>query len=123
MHIVKLKSARFFAYHGVFPQEQVLGNYYEVDIEVSGDFSVASESDDINHTVNYQALYEISKQQMSNSQKLLETVLDNIYNSILEQYPFVEYIEIKLRKLNPPVGGQVAYSEVTLRKEKKEIQG
>lgn len=122
MHIVKLKSARFFAYHGLYPQEAILGNWYEVDLEVMGDYSVASEYDDINHTVNYQALYEITKAQMLHPQKLLETVLNNIYLAIIQKYPFAESVELKLRKLNPPVGGQVAYSEVTLRKNKTDIQ-
>ncbi len=118
MHKIKLKSARFFSFHGVFPQEQKLGNWYEVDVEVIGDFSLSSKSDNVDHTVDYQVLFEIVRQQMLHPQNLLETVLDTIYNSIVSHYPFVESTEIKLRKLNPPVGGTVAYSEVTLRKEK-----
>ena len=53
---------------------------------------------------------------MDCNQKLLETVLDNIYRAIRIKYSSIDTVEIKLRKLNPPVGGQVAYSEVTLRK-------
>ena len=116
MYKIKLKSARFFSYHGVFFQEQILGGWYEVDVEVSGDFSVASESDNIKDTVNYQVLYDLVKHQMDCNQKLLETVLDNIYRAIRAKYSSIDTVEIKLRKLNPPVGGQATYSEVTLRK-------
>ncbi len=117
MHEVSLKSVKIFAYHGMFPQETVLGNWYEVDVAVKADFSKTAQTDDLSNGVDYQKLYEIIKSVMTSPKQLLETVLEIIFSDIIKVYPSVQSVEIKLRKLNPPVGGQVAYSQVSLYKE------
>ena len=56
---VALKNVRFFSYHGFYPEEQILGNVFFIDVETS--FQVEeSGNDDILKTVNYELLFEIA---------------------------------------------------------------
>ena len=41
---LRLRNMRFFAYHGLFPEETALGQHYEVDVELYGDFRQAGRS-------------------------------------------------------------------------------
>ena len=44
---------RFYAFHGVLPQEQKAGNYFRVEATLYTDFSRALTSDELTDTVNY----------------------------------------------------------------------
>ena len=48
--ILRLRNMRFFAYHGLFPEENVLGQHFEVDLDLYGDFAAATRSDDVELT-------------------------------------------------------------------------
>ncbi|NJN35421.1 MAG: hypothetical protein HC817_15360 [Saprospiraceae bacterium] len=64
----------------------------------------------IANTINYETVYEICRLQMKQPQKLLETVLDNILLMLKWQFATIQTVKMRIRKLNPPVGGTVAWS-------------
>ena len=99
-----LDSMRFFAYHGVMPQESVVGNEYVVDMEVDVDYSLAMSTDDLNDTVSYADIYDAVKAQMSVPAKLLEHLAARICGAVFEKCPLVKKIKIRLVKRNPPMG-------------------
>lgn len=110
---VALNNVRFFAYHGFYPEEQVVGNVFILDIET--EFPVQeSLEDDLTHTVNYERLFEIADTQMKQTRKLLETVVQGMLQQIKADFPFVNTIRICLRKMNPPLAGEVGSSMVEL---------
>ncbi|TAH22233.1 MAG: dihydroneopterin aldolase [Cytophagales bacterium] len=115
MGTIALEGLEFFAYHGFYPEERVIGNRYGVDISVQTDFSKAAEQDKIKYTVNYGTLYEIVKEEMAVSSLLLEHVAQKIILRVMGQFPQVEAVEIVLRKFNPPIGGVCKASRVTLK--------
>ena len=47
--IIRLRNMRFYAYHGLFPEEARLGQRFEVDVDLIGDFSEAGRDDDLNN--------------------------------------------------------------------------
>ena len=53
MDKMTLKGMRFFGYHGVFPEENKLGQQYIVGLELKLDLSDAAQTDDLAYTVNY----------------------------------------------------------------------
>ncbi|MFD2872208.1 dihydroneopterin aldolase [Mucilaginibacter ximonensis] len=112
--IIALHGVEFFAYHGFYPEEQKLGCYFTVDIEVDfipvGDIS----EDNLDNTVNYEKLYEIACEEMKIARKLIETVAQNIMDGIVKQYSFVNTIKLTIHKLNPPLGLKTKSSSVTL---------
>ncbi|MCB0822313.1 MAG: dihydroneopterin aldolase [Bacteroidales bacterium] len=107
MATIALEGMEFHAYHGCFAEEQVTGNTFYVDIYFDTDTSMAEDTDDLNETVNYAEVYEIIKAQMEIKSKLLENVGKRIIDAITKRFPEVETIELKVSKMNPPIGGKV----------------
>jgi len=111
---VGLHGAEFFARHGYYKEEQILGNYFIVDIEASFEPQNTSINDDLNNTLNYERLYQIAAEQMEHPQKLLETVAQTIADNTLQLFPYIAKLQVTVKKLNPPLKGKVAASSVTI---------
>lgn len=114
---VALNDLRFYAYHGFYPEEQVLGNEFFVDVHVyfqisDHDFPAAQE--ELGHTVNYEILYRLIKEEMEMPRKLLETVCYDIFDRIKLNFTFLDEIHVKIRKSNPPFGGDSATASVAM---------
>jgi len=109
---VALKDVKCFALHGYYPEEQLTGNHFVVDLET--EFTPQGFDDELAQTVNYEDLNNIILGEMKETQKLLETVLKNIISKVIVLYPFVDTIQISIKKLNPPMPGQIGHSFVKL---------
>ncbi|HVW96746.1 MAG TPA: dihydroneopterin aldolase [Mucilaginibacter sp.] len=114
MVTVSLRGAEFFAFHGFYPEEQKLGNKFIVDVDVSFYPFDNLREDKIAHTVDYERVYHIVGKQMKRTSKLLETVARTIADEIKTEFPFAEKIRISLKKMNPPLGGKVDYSNIVI---------
>lgn len=101
---IYINDLRFHAFHGVMPQERLTGNDYSVDLRVGYDVSSAMLSDDVNDTINYAGLHEIVRQEMSVPSQLVERVAYRIADRISRRYPDVSRMDVKVTKLNPPLG-------------------
>lgn len=115
---VALEGLEFHAFHGVYPHERESGNWFEVDIAVETDFSAAAFQDDLSGTVNYEALFRIVKEEMDKPSKLLETVAGKIIEVILSELPVVQSVDIKISKVNPPIGGKCKRATVQVSKKR-----
>ena len=73
-----LKDICCFAYHGVAPQENIIGNEYIINLKLKVDISQAIQTDDVVDTVNYAEIHEAVKAEMSIPSKLLEHVCGRI---------------------------------------------
>ncbi|MFD2581717.1 dihydroneopterin aldolase [Pedobacter vanadiisoli] len=109
---VALKDVKCFALHGYYPEEQLTGNHFVVDLET--EFTPQGFDDELAQTVNYEELNNIILAEMKNTQKLLETVLNNMISKVIKLYPFVETVQVSIKKLNPPMPGQIGHSFVKL---------
>ena len=117
---IYLRDVRFYAYHGVLPQEGRVGGWYTVNLRVACDLSRAAETDDVNDTVSYAALYELLKREMAIRSNLLEHVAGRILKAIGQEFPQVKGIDLSITKDNPPMGAdcQGAGIEVKMRTER-----
>jgi dihydroneopterin aldolase len=114
MGYIELKKLTFHAYHGVLEQERISGNNFTVDLKLFFDFTKAIQSDNLEDTVNYAAVFEVVKKEMAVQSNLLEHVAGRIVNKIKQRFPQIESVEIRLAKMNPPVGGEAAEAAVIL---------
>lgn len=105
MHI-RMEGMKFYAFHGVLPQENLVGAYYYVDLKLKTDFTHAAETDELEDTINYAEVFEAVKKEMAIPSKLLEHVCQRIASSIFQKFSTVESLEISLYKENPPMGSQ-----------------
>ncbi|MCD8031947.1 MAG: dihydroneopterin aldolase [Bacteroides sp.] len=118
MHIQKshilLEDLRFYAYHGVSPQEQQIGNEYSVYLELGMDLSKAAESDTLADTVSYAEVAETVKKEMDIPSLLLEHVCGRIVKHLFQHFPLLQEIRIKLYKRNPPMGTDIQRAGVSM---------
>ena len=110
---VALQGIRFFAYHGFYPEEQVLGCEYIVDIDTELEV-FGSGDDDIKHTVNYERLFTIAQTEMEIPRKLIETVAHEILEKIRHEFLALKCIRVSIRKMHPPLSGEVENSLIEL---------
>ena len=114
MATISIEGMEFHAYHGCFDEEQVIGNTFIVDVHMETETGIAELSDNLEDTVNYAEVFQLVSEQMAIKSKLLEHVGRRIMDAIQDRYPEVDIIELKISKLNPPVGGKVHAVSVTL---------
>lgn len=98
---------RFYAHHGCFEQERVIGTHFRVDLSFRTDTSKAEVSDNIADTVNYLDVYRVVKEEMQKPSNLLEHVARRVGESVLSNFLAVEVVTVRISKLNPPLGGQM----------------
>ncbi|MCQ2195417.1 MAG: dihydroneopterin aldolase [Paludibacteraceae bacterium] len=111
---ILLEKMRFHAFHGVMPEETIVGGEYEVSIALDTDFSKAMETDDLEGTINYAIVFDLVRQEMHIPSKLIEHVAGRIMKSVKQNFPQVEAIEVRVSKLNPPVNGDMAQATVVV---------
>ncbi|HSV88218.1 MAG TPA: dihydroneopterin aldolase [Bacteroidales bacterium] len=102
-----LDDMEFYAHHGCLLEEQLIGARFIVNLEFEYDSSIAEVSDKIEDAVNYQQLYKIVKGEMKKNSKLIEAVANRIASEIQYAFPEIQYLLVRVSKLNPPVGGKV----------------
>lgn len=102
---IELSNLTFHAYHGVLPEERLLGNTFNVDLTLEADISEAILTDDLTHTINYAEAYDIVKREMEIPSKLLEHVCGRIGTALLHHFPTLQRVEVKVTKHNPPIEG------------------
>jgi dihydroneopterin aldolase len=105
---------RFFAHHGVFSQETVVGNEFMVNLHIEADLTEACKTDNIEHTINYASVYELVKSEMQKPSQLMENAAYRIMGQIKASFPQIVHLEVRIAKMNPPVGGEVERSEISL---------
>lgn len=114
MGVIEIEGMKFYAYHGHFKAEQVVGNYFEVYVRLETDCSKAAKSDKLDDALNYQAVYESIQKQMQIKSALLENVAERILDALYAEFPSIEKARLKLSKMNPPMGGEIERVSVTL---------
>ena len=107
MATISVLGIRVYAYHGCMTEETKIGSDYEVNVVLEYNIKKASDSDDLQHTVDYVSINTIVKEEMSVASKLLEHVVARILEKIIEKYPKISCVEVSVAKKNPPINGDV----------------
>ena len=102
---VSLEGMEFYARHGYYEEERVIGNKYSVDVTLDVDFSEAASDDKLEGTVNYEKVYEIVQNVMSIDANLLEHLAGKMIKALRENFSEVKKVYVKISKYNPPIKG------------------
>ncbi|MXS70674.1 dihydroneopterin aldolase [Flavobacteriaceae bacterium W22] len=116
MSKIYLEDVKIYAYHGVLPEENIIGTYYILNLEIHTDLWIAAESDDLNDTISYAEINEIIHEEMKINSKLLEHVAGRIITKIREKFDQVSYIKLKITKTSPPMKGEMKGASIELEK-------
>lgn len=99
-----IKGIRMRAFHGVSPQERLTGNDFVVDLRIGCRPEQAMQTDELADTPDYADVYGIVKREMLIPSKLLEHVAGRIAESIFRDIRQAQAIDIRVTKINPPMG-------------------
>jgi dihydroneopterin aldolase len=114
MDYLVFNNMQFYAFHGVFKQEQKVGNTFFVDLKIGSDLSIECKSDQLEDAINYASVFDEVKVVMQTSCKLIEHLAENICHQLKLKFPRIQTIEIKVTKANPPIIGQIGSISVIL---------
>ena len=114
MDVLRLQNLRFYGYHGLFAEENQLGQRFEVDIEVHRDLGPAGRSDDLTLTVDYPSLIKVVEGVVTGRPyRLLEGLAEAIAAQIGAAFGPIE-LTVRVRKPDPPVPGHFDGVEVEI---------
>lgn len=110
MDCIQVTGIRCYGYTGYLQEEQVLGQWFEVDLTLWLDLAPAGQSDDIADTIDYRRAIETVKQLVKTSKfALVEKLASVIATTLLELQP-VQQVRVQLTKPAAPIpdfGGKI----------------
>ncbi|HPZ43529.1 MAG TPA: dihydroneopterin aldolase [Bacillota bacterium] len=117
MDKIILEGMEFYGCHGVRPEEQVLGQPFIVDVELELDLRPAGETDDPGCTVDYARVFELTRSIVEGRPlRLIESVAEAIAAAVLENFPAVAGVMIRVKKPRAPVPGHFTWMAVEIRR-------
>ena len=105
MGLIQIENMEFYAFHGHFREEQIVGNKFLVDLSIDADMAAPAVSDNLKDAINYQLAYKLVKEEMEKKSKLLENIAKRILDTIHHNFEGVRKVTVKVSKMNPPMGG------------------
>lgn len=110
MDALSISGITAYGFHGVAPEEKVLGQQFLVDVELGMDLGVAGRSDELADTVNYVSVVERVRELVGGpSLNLIEAVAERIAEGLLT-CPVIKSVTVQLSKPHipaPQFGGRV----------------
>jgi len=114
MGLIEIEGMEFYAYHGHFKEERIVGSRFLVNIAIETNVEKASKSDKLADTINYQSVYQLIKEEMETKSHLLENVAGRIIDHIYRNFANLHNVRVKISKINPTMRGQIEKVSVTL---------
>ena len=112
MNTIQVHGIRADAYHGCLKEETKIGGNYIIDIDIKYNFKQSAVNDGLKETVDYVEIKEIVLSEMKVPSKLIETVAYRIIQSIYKKHPSIDKCKVVLKKINPPIDGDIDYVSV-----------
>lgn len=101
-----VNGMRFYGYHGVFEEENRLGQRFHIDLMCELDLAPAGKSDDLEKGVSYAGLYQVTEAIVTGEAvNLLETLGERITSAVLAHSDKIKSVTVKVIKPDPPIPG------------------
>jgi len=102
---IHLCGLEFYAYHGVMPEEQVLGQRFLIDMDIFTDLRQAGSSDQVGDTIHYGEVYQLIKACVTEDRhQLLEHLAEEIAQRVLKQFSCAS-VRVEVHKPQAPIPG------------------
>lgn len=112
--LIAIEGMKFYAYHGYYPEERKIGGWYTVDVYVETNVDKTAQDDNLEGTINYETIFRIVRMEMQTESQLIESVAHRILNRMKGLFGTMELARVRISKLHPPVGEEVARAFVEL---------
>ena len=114
--LIELRGLRVSALCGALPEERERAQPFEVDLDLAVDLGPAGRTDALGDTVDYGAVCRDGAAAMLGEQfTLMEAMAQRIAEVVLAAGP-VQFVDVTVRKLRPPVPQQLETSGVRIRR-------
>ena len=114
MAFIELSGMEFYAYHGCYEEEKIIGNKFVVSFGYYYDITKSAASDNLADAINYQSIYSIIDEEIRKPSHLLENLATRIIDRVLKSYPIINKAVIKVMKVNPSLGGVTNNVSITI---------
>jgi len=112
---IRLHNCAFFARHGLFSEEETLGQRFFVDAELVVNGTTALEDDDFEKVVDYGAAFKVIERIVTGTRRfLIESLALDVAKDICASFPIVKSVTVTIRKPSAPVQGILDYAEVSV---------
>ena len=102
---ISIKGLEIFANHGVFPEENKLGQKFVINVALYVDTRSAGLTDDLEQSVNYGTVcHQINDFLTANTYKLIERCAEELATHLLVSNPLVQEIDVEIEKPGAPIG-------------------
>lgn len=102
---ILLEGLRYFATHGVHPEEARCGRWFQLDIRLDLPPRSAQAGDQLADTLDYAAIHACCTRVMSHRVQLLETLAETLITELARLTPDVQAVRVCVSKENPPFQG------------------
>jgi len=119
---VHLNEMVFYGYHGVAPEERVLGQRFVVDFSFETDKKHDLKIKHLEDTVDYTKVYAIIKQLLEQEKfHLLEVCANTVLDEIFADFPEIIWANVRIKKPSVPIQGTLGSVEVEMERSKMEL--
>lgn len=116
-----LKDLGFYGYHGLYSEENKLGQRFFIDLTCGVDLSAAARTDEISGTVSYASLYDEVKAAFEGRRyNLIEALAQGIVDRLFATFPEIDWIKIRVRKPEAPIAMVRGEAAIELRRHRRE---
>ncbi|GAA0609223.1 dihydroneopterin aldolase [Virgibacillus siamensis] len=120
MDKILLNRMEFYGYHGLYPEENKLGQRFYADTELMLHLSKSAKTDEMGDSIDYGEVYECVRGVMEGTpRKLIEAVAEQISIELFQQFTQLEACTIRVTKPDPPIPGHYRSVGVELYRERK----
>ncbi len=115
MDYIRIHGLELYGYHGVFPEENILGQRFKIDVELGISLRTAGTTDQLHDTINYAEACEQIKQIVEGKPfKLIEALAECIASKLLGSYTNIDEVKVHVVKVHPPVAMHLTGIEVEI---------
>ena len=109
-----IRDIQNYAFHGCLPSEKKIGGVYKTTLWIEGDFSESEQGDNLSSTIDYEKVALLVCDEMKKSSDLIENVTRRIFDRMMDLFPKIMILKVRVVKINPPVNAEVPQVEYVL---------
>ncbi len=123
MDKIIIKNMKFYAFHGVYPEERSNGQDFYIDAELYMDLKKAGKSDSLDDTADYSKIYALIKSiNEINKFMLVEKLADTICHEVLRNFGNIDMIRVCVRKPHALMAGEADWVGVEVSRSRTDYQ-
>lgn len=105
MDEIRIENLEVYAYHGVYEEENRMGQPFFINMVLYSSLREAGRTDALEKSTNYgEVCHFVNDWMKAHTVKLIETVAEELAKGILNKFPLIESLDIEVRKPEAPVG-------------------